>query len=143
MCYMGIGGTFTPCHKDLCASSGQNLMCYTENGGASIWIMTKSEDAPIVSQYFHDIGRELDHENHVLSVDELAAAPFPVYLAEQKMGDLVLVPRRSCHQVINKGGLTIKTSWSRMTLTGLEIGYYHELPLYRRYLCIPMIFAHF
>lgn len=132
MCYLGIGDTFTPCHKDLCASSGQNLMCYTENGGSSYWFMTKSSDAADASKYFHRLRQELDHETHVISVEQLAEAPFDVYIAEQKLGDLVLVPPRSCHQVVNHGGITIKTSWSRMTLRGLTAAYYHELPIYRR-----------
>lgn len=133
MCYFGIGDTFTPFHKDLCASSGHNIMCYTENGGSSFWFMTASSDAPAVGAYFQkDIGQELDWEAHTATVDEFAQAPFTVYVAEQKLGDLVLVPPRSCHQVVNHGGLTVKTSWSRMTVQGLSIALYHELPIYRR-----------
>lgn len=132
MCYVGMGDTYTPCHKDLCASSGQNLMCYAENGGSSFWMMTKSSDAPQASLYFQELKQELDHETHVISIEQLAKAPFDVYFAEQNVGDLVLVPPRSCHQVVNYGGITVKTSWSRMTLEGLETAYYHELPIYRR-----------
>ncbi|KAG6860621.1 hypothetical protein C0995_009270 [Termitomyces sp. Mi166 len=139
MCYIGVGDTFTPCHKDLCASSGQNLMCYSEMDGSSFWFMTKSADASEASKYFHELRQELDHETHVITIEQLANAPFDVYIAEQKLGDLVLVPPRSCHQVVNYGGITIKTSWSRMTLKGLEIAYYHELPIYRR-VCRPEIY---
>ncbi|KAG5354022.1 hypothetical protein C0989_009718 [Termitomyces sp. Mn162] len=102
-----------------------------EMDGSSFWFMTKGSDAPEASKYFHELKQELDHETHVISVEQLANAPFDVYVAEQRLGDLVLVPPRSCHQVVNYGGITIKTSWSRMTLRGLEIAYYHELPIYR------------
>lgn len=133
MCYLGIGDTFTPCHKDLCASSGHNLMCYTEKGGSSFWFMTATSSANAAAEYFSTkLGQELDHENHVITVEELAKAPFKVYITEQKLGDLVLVPPRSCHQVVNSGGITIKTSWSRMTLEGLFLALRYELPLYRR-----------
>ncbi len=132
MCYLGIGDTYTPCHKDLCASSGQNLMCYTEGNGSSFWFMTESSAAPEASAYFHKLGQELDHENHVITLNQLSKAPFSVHVVEQKLGDLVLVPPRSCHQVVNYGGITLKTSWSRMTLKGLSTAYYHELPIYRR-----------
>ncbi|TFK55099.1 hypothetical protein OE88DRAFT_1805491 [Heliocybe sulcata] len=132
MCYLGIGDTFTPAHKDLCASTGHNLMCYTENSGSSFWFMTESSAAPNVMKYFQSVGQELDLETHAMSLDEFARAPFTVYIAEQKLGDLVLVPPRSCHQVVNNGGLTIKASWSRMTLGGLKTALYHELPIYRR-----------
>ncbi|TCD64542.1 hypothetical protein EIP91_003980 [Steccherinum ochraceum] len=133
MCYLGVGGTFTPCHKDLCASSGHNLMCYTEQGGSSFWFMTESQAASECARYFgKDIGKELDWEDHTATVDDFAKADFPVYITEQKLGDLVLVPPRSSHQVVNSGGLTVKTSWSRMTTAGLTTALYHELPLYRR-----------
>ncbi|CAK5277382.1 unnamed protein product [Mycena citricolor] len=133
MCYLGIGDTFTPCHKDLCASSGQNLMCYTENDGSSFWFMTDTSDALAVAEYFKDkLLQDLDHESHVTSLKELSKAPFPIYVTQQKLGDLVFVPPRSAHQVVNSGGLTIKTSWSRMTLRGLTLGLRFELPLYRR-----------
>lgn len=107
-------------------------MCYTENDGASFWFMTKSGDAGKVDRYFSSLGQDLDHENHVVTTRELARGNFTVYIVEQKLGDLVLVPPRSCHQVVNYGGITIKTSWSRMTLEGLETALYHELPLYQR-----------
>ncbi len=132
MCYFGVADTYTPCHKDLCASSGHNHMCYTEKDGSSFWFMTNGSDSPQVTQYFHTLRHELDHESHTITISELAKAPFDVYVIEQKVGDLVLVPPRSCHQVINSGGLTIKMSWSRMTLPGLSVSLYHELPLYRR-----------
>lgn len=132
MCYFGVADTYTPCHKDQCASSGQNLMCYTEKGGSSFWFMTKGSDCAKVSQYLHTLGQELDHEACVLSVSELVKAPFNVYVVEQKLGDLILVPPRSCHQVINSGGMTVKMSWSRMTLPGLTAALHYELPLYRR-----------
>ncbi|KAL0946647.1 hypothetical protein HGRIS_012841 [Hohenbuehelia grisea] len=136
MCYVGVGDTYTPCHKDLCASSGHNLMCHTENGGSSFWFMTDGSDAAEVAAYFRKLHQELDHETHVISVDELAKAPFKVYIAEQLLGDLVLVPPRSCHQVVNQGGITIKTSWSRMTLKGLSTALFQELPVYHR-VCRP------
>jgi JmjC domain, hydroxylase len=132
MCYIGIGDTFTPCHKDLCASSGQNIMCYTESSGSSFWFMTDSDSSMAAVEYLQKFNQELDHESYVMSVEELANAPFKVYIAEQKLGDMVLVPPRSCHQVVNHGGITIKTSWSRMTIGGLFAAIHDELPIYRR-----------
>ncbi|KAL1674461.1 hypothetical protein EV122DRAFT_269454 [Schizophyllum commune] len=132
MCYLGVGDTFTPMHKDLCASYGHNLMTYTENGGSSYWFMTRGRDAQQVAEYFHDLQQELDHENYVISLEELRRAPFPVYIVEQKVGDMVFVPPRSAHQVVNSGGITVKTSWSRMEFGSLGVALFNELPIYRR-----------
>ncbi|KAH9066292.1 hypothetical protein EDB87DRAFT_1732683 [Lactarius vividus] len=132
MCYLGPGDTFTPFHKDLCASFGHNLMCYAKNGASAFWFMTETSDAWTMAMYLQSLGYELDLEEHPMSVKELAAAPCRVYITEQKAGDLVLVPPRSCHQVINHGGLTMKMSWSRMTAKSAKIALHHELPIYRR-----------
>jgi len=133
MCYLGIGDTFTPCHKDLCASSGHNLMCYTEDSASAFWFMTRTSSASVVAEYMQSLGHELDWEVHVMSTTQLADAPFDVYITEQKLGDFVLVPPRSCHQVVNQGGLSIKSSWSRLNLKGATMALHYELPIYRRY----------
>lgn len=132
MCYLGIGDTFTPCHKDLCASFGHNLMCYAEDGASAFWFMTESSAAPPMAKHFQSLGQELDLESHTMSIEEFATAPCDIYIAEQKAGDLVLVPPRSCHQVVNHGSLTVKMSWSRMTIRSTQIALHHELPIYRR-----------
>jgi hypothetical protein len=132
MCYVGPGDTYTPCHKDLCASIGQNIMCHTESSSSSFWFMTESSSAPAVAAYFQKLGQELDMETHVITLEELEKAPFKVYITEQRLGDMVVVPPRSCHQVVNNGGITLKMSWSRLTVDSLKVALYHELPIYRR-----------
>ncbi|TFK88097.1 hypothetical protein K466DRAFT_87058 [Polyporus arcularius HHB13444] len=137
LCYLGVGDTYTPAHKDLCASSGHNLMCFSEDDGSSFWFMTASDSAPQVAEYFQkELRQELDWETHVTTVDEWGRADFNVYVAEQKVGDLVLVPPRSVHQVVNRGGLAMKLSWSRMAPTNLKTALWSELPIYRR-VCRP------
>ncbi|KLO11872.1 hypothetical protein SCHPADRAFT_830444 [Schizopora paradoxa] len=137
MCYQGIGDTFTPAHKDPCASSGQNLMVITEGDACSYWFMVEGSDASQAAEYFHLLGHELDLEKHFASPEELSSAPFPIYIGKQVLGDHVLVPKRCCHQVINSGGVSVKLSWSRMTVDGLTTAFHHELPLYRRWVCRP------
>lgn len=56
--------------------------------------MTSPSDCGLVTDYFQKLGHELDWEDHVATLEELAGAPFDVYILEQKLGDLVLVPPR-------------------------------------------------
>ena len=84
----------TPLHKDPCASYGQNIMCHTEDDGHSFWFMTNPSDSGIVAGHFRKLGHELDWEDHVATLEELANAPFDVYVCEQRVGDLVLIPPR-------------------------------------------------
>lgn len=95
--------------------------------------MTATADAPTVGAFFQDqLKSEVDWERCTVTAEQFSKVPCTVYVAEQKLGDLILVPPRSCHQVVNRGGLTIKTSWSRMTVKGLAMALHHELPIYRR-----------
>ncbi|KAG8927176.1 hypothetical protein FRC01_007886 [Tulasnella sp. 417] len=133
MTYLGIGGTYTPCHKDPCASQGQNLMTYAEPGASSVWFFTASHEAFKVARHFKETYQtELDWEATFLTPNEFLDFPCSVYVCNQGVGDLVLVPRRSCHQVVNFGGLNIKTSWSRMTPLSLREAITDECPIYRR-----------
>ena len=68
MCYLGIGDTYTAAHKDLCASSGHNLMCYTENGVSSFCFMARTSDAPRATFWLHKLGYEIDHETYIIYI---------------------------------------------------------------------------
>lgn len=131
MTYLGPGDTWTPAHKDLCGSVGQNLMVCAQ-GGASYWFMASTKDRRDASAYWRKLGHELDHELHAASLQELVNAPFPIYVVKQRLGDLVIVPPSSCHQVHNAGGLTVKIAWSRMSIKSLELSLREELYIYQR-----------
>ncbi|KAF8318760.1 hypothetical protein DL93DRAFT_344826 [Clavulina sp. PMI_390] len=157
MGYMGIGDTFTPAHKDTSASTGYNIMVHTsainsqdlppdegdttnynaliESGDASaFWFLTAAEDAAAASQYFSNkLGQTLDLQAHYASLEEFMGGNFKVYVCQQVLGDLVIIPRQSCHQVMNHGGLSTKVAWSRMPFRSIEAALLEELPVYRRF----------
>jgi hypothetical protein len=117
MCYFGVGDTYTPAHKDLCASVGHNLLstqmslstschlftrlsiAHSENDSSAFWFLSSTSDADAASTWFHQMDEELDLETHLATVDEWARAPFKVYICQQRLGDFIVVPKRSCHQV--------------------------------------------
>ena len=117
MCYFGVGDTYTPAHKDLCASIGHNLLstyissstscrsfirlplAYSENDGSAFWFLSSTSDADAASTWFHEMNEELDLETHLATVEELAQAPFKVYICQQRLGDFMFVPKRGFHQV--------------------------------------------
>ena len=68
----------------------------------------KTEDKDKVAEYWNEKGGSIDHDNYFMSWQSLMNAPFDVYVVEQKVGDFVIVPPLCSHQVINKGGNSIK-----------------------------------
>lgn len=143
MCYVGHEGTYTPAHKEMCASLGQNIMvaASTEDEhplnrvgaagseGSSVWFMMGREDREVIAEYWlAHLGHDLEVESHFASVEDLANAPFTVYIVEQKVGDYILVPPLAPHQVWNRGEYTVKAAWNRTTVDTLEFSIKESLP---------------
>src|SRR3954462_5036927 len=99
MCYIGHEGTYTPAHREMCASLGHNLMVECSDGhggektGSSIWFMTESKEREMVSEYFLSVlGHDIEVEKHFAQLNAWRKAPFNVWATEQKPGDLILIP---------------------------------------------------
>ncbi|KAJ1025496.1 hypothetical protein NDA13_004305 [Ustilago tritici] len=132
-CRFGPGRTCLPLHRSLCSSLTQDLMVWSDPEASSIWMIANPEDADAVDQYISSKGGDPQAETFSPRPKELISAPFPVFCCEQKLGDLVLVPSRATHMVVNTGGRTMTVAWSRTTADTLSSALFAELPLYQRY----------
>ncbi|KAF7883400.1 uncharacterized protein EAF02_005320 [Botrytis sinoallii] len=135
MCYIGHEGTYTPAHREMCASLGHNLMVETSGGsdgeipGSSIWFMTESKEREMVSEWFvSKLGHDIEVEKHFAQLNAWRKAPFNVWVTEQKAGDLILIPPLAPHQVWNRGTRTMKAAWNRTTVDTLELAIHEALP---------------
>ncbi|GAC94106.1 predicted hydroxylase [Pseudozyma hubeiensis SY62] len=132
MCHFGPGRTCTPLHRDLCSSLGQNLMVWSDPDASALWMITHPDDAEAVDKYIASKGGDPHSEGYAPHPNELANAPFSVFCWKQRVGDLVLIPSRASHMVVNDGGRTMKTAWSRLTVDTLTSALFSDLPLYQR-----------
>ena len=139
MCYIGHEGTYTPAHREMCASLGHNIMVERsdvvgedgkqEHPGSSIWFMTESKDRHTVSEYWlSTLGHDIEVENHFAQIMAWKQAPFTTYVVEQRAGDLILIPPMAPHQVWNRGTRTMKAAWNRTTVETLEMAMKEALP---------------
>ncbi|KAK5163763.1 uncharacterized protein LTR77_010436 [Saxophila tyrrhenica] len=139
MCYIGHEGTYTPSHREMCASLGQNIMVEASNTvnddgkaekpGSSIWFMTESKERHMVSEYWLSVlGHDIEVENHFAQVVAWKKAPFHTYVVEQRPGDFILIPPLAPHQVWNRGTRTMKVAWNRTTVETLEMALNEALP---------------
>ncbi|KAF9961383.1 hypothetical protein BGZ72_003865 [Mortierella alpina] len=131
MIYIGQAGTWTPAHIDQCGAIGHNIMVWADKDSSSIWFMVKAEDKFKAEALWRSMGQPLEYESYFATVDEMAKADFPIYVVEQRIGDFVMVPSQSYHQVVNLGKATIKVSWNRLTANCLKAAITHVLPRYR------------
>lgn len=135
MCYIGHEGTYTPAHKEMCATLGHNIMVDasgSENGnkpGSSVWFMTETKDREVVREYFLSmLGHDVEIEKHFAQINAWKKANFPVYVVEQKVGDFILIPSLAPHQVWNRGTRTMKVAWNRTTVETLDLALHEALP---------------
>ncbi|KAI9822754.1 MAG: hypothetical protein M1832_002987 [Thelocarpon impressellum] len=140
MCYIGHEGTYTPAHREMCATLGHNIMVETsgnavdrwgkpEKPGSSIWFMTETKDRHLVSEYWLSIlGHDIEVESHFAQVQAWKNAAFKTYVVEQKLGDYILIPPLAPHQVWNRGTRTMKVAWNRTTVETLEMALNEALP---------------
>ncbi|KAI1381259.1 hypothetical protein F4677DRAFT_402535 [Hypoxylon crocopeplum] len=135
MCYVGHEGTYTPAHREMCASLGQNIMVEAsgnrngEKPGSSIWFMTETKDREVVREYFLSmLGHDIEIEKHFAQINAWKKANFPVYIVEQRVGDFILVPPLAPHQVWNRGTRTMKVAWNRTTVETLDLALQEALP---------------
>ena len=139
MCYIGHEGTYTPSHREMCASLGQNIMVnasgqISEDGkperpGSSIWFMTETKDRHVVSEYWLSVlGHDIEVENHFAQLAAWKKAPYKTYVVEQHPGDFILIPPLAPHQVWNRGTRTMKIAWNRTTVETLEHALNEALP---------------
>ena len=135
MCYIGHEGTYTPAHREMCASLGHNIMVeasqdkHGEKAGSSVWFMTETKEREVVSEYFLSmLGHDIEVEKHFAQVNAWKKAPFNVWVVEQRPGDLILIPPLAPHQVWNRGTRTIKAAWNRTTVDTLELALHEALP---------------
>ena len=139
MCYIGHEGTYTPSHREMCASLGQNIMVDAskqisedgspERAGSSLWFMTEMKDRHLVSEYWLSVlGHDIEVENHFAQLIAWKKAPFKTYVVEQRPGDFILIPPLAPHQVWNRGTRTMKIAWNRTTVETLELAMSEALP---------------
>ncbi|KAF1976133.1 hypothetical protein BU23DRAFT_529392 [Bimuria novae-zelandiae CBS 107.79] len=139
MCYIGHEGTYTPAHREMCASLGQNIMVNAsttvgedgkpEHPGSSIWFMTETKDRHLVSEYWlSTLGHDIEVENHFAQLIAWKKAPFKTFVVEQRPGDFILIPPLAPHQVWNRGTRTMKVAWNRTTVETLELALTEALP---------------
>ncbi|GAB7356312.1 hypothetical protein MBLNU459_g7109t1 [Dothideomycetes sp. NU459] len=139
MCYIGHEGTYTPAHREMCATMGHNIMVEAsgdvgedgqpEKPGSSVWFMTESKDRNTVAEYWLSVlGHDIEVESHFAQLSAWKKAPFNVYVVEQKPGDFILIPPLAPHQVWNRGTRTMKVAWNRTTVETLEMAMNEALP---------------
>lgn len=107
-------------------------MLESEGNGSTFWFFIAPQSSAEFIEYFRKKNIEVDREATIASINDLLESGCDVYIAEQKPGNLLLIPPNSYHQRINSCGLTIRMGWAQMTLRSLQRVLHGVLDGYRR-----------
>jgi len=99
-----LANVSTPTHKDMCATYAQNIMVATSHSpqgaeGVAYWFAFSARDRHRLADYWSTLGHEVDTEDFFASIEDLKAFPGNVWIIEQRLGDFVISPPLSAHQV--------------------------------------------
>ncbi|KAL7747234.1 hypothetical protein RI367_007445 [Sorochytrium milnesiophthora] len=119
MVYMGTERTRTPSHTDICSSLGHNIMVYAEDDAYSIWFVAARKNKEKACAQWSLPKGSVELDDNYVTLERFANSEFDVFVVKQRLGDFVLLPSDSVHQVVNKGGLSVKMAWNRHTVRSL------------------------
>ena len=118
--YYGSRGSYTPGHCDILGTLGHNLMLDAEEDSGAIWFCIASKDQDKAEALWKAHEQDLHADNSFLPIAALKEANFPIYIIDQKPGDLVLIPSNGAHQVMNYGAASLKFAWNRLDIKILD-----------------------
>jgi hypothetical protein len=84
--------------------------------GSTIWFMTQTADWELAREYWRSAcGVNVEAEQKFVWEEDLIESTFPVYITEQKYGELVVAPPGAIFQAMHKGDYVSNLSWHEMT----------------------------
>lgn len=88
------------------------VLTFKGRGPGSIWFATDRQSSAKYDRFLESL-RKSPHTNwDLLTPEQLRQADFPVYVAEQNPGDLVVYPSGAPHQVVNLGRRVTTVAWN-------------------------------
>ncbi|ETI29006.1 hypothetical protein G647_01458 [Cladophialophora carrionii CBS 160.54] len=135
MAYVGSEGSSSGFHRCFSSTVALNLLVESDDRPV-VCIGTDFDSQKKYDSFIsaHGVSPHLDWLN--LGSEELLKADFPIYAYDQRVGDLVVFPPATAHQVWNPATLSAKLVWNILHPLSLEVGFdYVQAPFNR--LCHP------
>ncbi|KAK5100684.1 hypothetical protein LTR70_001416 [Exophiala xenobiotica] len=136
MAYVGSEGSCSGFHRCFSSTIALNFLIDTEDDRPVVCIGTDFESQQKYDAFMSSKGVSPHLDWHNLSTEEMLQADFPLYVYDQKVGDLVILPPATAHQIWNPSVLSTKLVWNILHPLSLEVGIHHVQPPFNR-LCHP------
>ncbi|PYI33032.1 hypothetical protein BP00DRAFT_424409 [Aspergillus indologenus CBS 114.80] len=148
MAYVGTQNSFSGFHRCFSGTAALNLLIESQGSGhGSICFGTDKHAQTQYDAFMEELGKSPHTDWANVTVTQLSRAKFPIYVADQFPGDLVVFPPATAHQVWNVNSLVTKVVWNIMHSSSLTYFFDYIQPVYQQ-LChadtgrVPLILLH-
>ncbi|KAK5082820.1 hypothetical protein LTR05_006701 [Lithohypha guttulata] len=136
MAYVGSEGSCSGFHRCFSSTIALNFLIDREDDRPVVCIGTDFESQQKYDAFMSSKGVSPHLDWHNLTTQEMLQADFPLYVYDQEVGDLVILPPATAHQIWNPSILSTKLVWNILHPLSLEVGIQHVQPPFNR-LCHP------
>ncbi|KAL2814234.1 hypothetical protein BDW59DRAFT_177975 [Aspergillus cavernicola] len=133
MAYVGTRRSFSGFHRCFSATIALNLLIESEGTGpGSICFGTDRNSQDRYDFFMEELGKSAHTDWANVSVNKLRSADFPIYVTDQRPGDLVVFPTATAHQIWNISSMVTKVVWNIMHATSLASFFHYVQPAYQK-----------
>ncbi|KAL4785667.1 hypothetical protein BJX76DRAFT_346855 [Aspergillus varians] len=133
MAYVGTRKSFSGFHRCFSATVALNLLIESEgNGPGSICFGTDRPSQERYDVFMEELGKSAHTDWANVSISKLKSANFPIYITDQRPGDLVIFPTATAHQVWNLSPMVTKVVWNIMHASSVASFFDYVQPVYQR-----------
>ncbi|KAL4926238.1 uncharacterized protein BDV17DRAFT_283379 [Aspergillus undulatus] len=133
MAYVGTRKSFSGFHRCFSATVALNLLIDSEgDGSGSICFGTDRNSQGRYDAFMEKLGNSPHTDWANVSIDKLKTAEFPIYVTDQRPGDLVIFPSASAHQIWNVSNMVTKTVWNIMPAASIAAFFEYVQPAYQK-----------
>ncbi|KAL4882908.1 hypothetical protein BJY04DRAFT_226923 [Aspergillus karnatakaensis] len=133
MAYVGTQNSFSGFHRCFSATIAVNLLVEAEgNSIGSICFGTDSSSQMKYDAFMEELGKSPHTDWANIPVTDLWAAGFPIYVTDQRPGDLVVFPAATAHQIWNVSPMVARVVWNIMHTTSITSFFDYVEPSYQQ-----------
>ncbi|KAL5334307.1 hypothetical protein BJX70DRAFT_21486 [Aspergillus crustosus] len=133
MAYVGTRKSFSGFHRCFSATVAVNLLIESEgNGHGSICFGTDGNSQKKYDAFMEDLGKSPHTDWANVAIDKLKTADFPIYITDQRPGDLVIFPAATAHQIWNVSPMVTRVVWNILHATSVKLFFDYVEPAYQQ-----------
>ncbi|KAL4916303.1 hypothetical protein BDW62DRAFT_186493 [Aspergillus aurantiobrunneus] len=133
MAYVGTRKSFSGFHRCFSATIALNLLIESEGDGpGSICFGTDRYSQERYDAFMNELGKSPHTDWANVPINKLRSADFPIYVTDQKPGDLLIFPTATAHQIWNVSPMVTKVVWNIMHATSVASFFDYVQPIYQK-----------